>query len=70
MKLLRALLDGNGNVVTNEDLIKAVWGSNIGRVPSLYAYIRRLRQQIEITPSLPELIITHASVGYCYILKP
>ena len=63
-KLLEALMQRAGRVVSRELLIDAVWGVS-GDVESntLDAFIRLLRQKIDA--SGPKLLHTVRSVGYC-----
>lgn len=80
MKLLQALLAGNGKPVPYGVLLKAVWqiedASDTERSwerrknrPLLHTNILRLRQKIEMDARQPELIITVPRVGYCYVLR-
>jgi two-component system alkaline phosphatase synthesis response regulator PhoP len=64
-KLLRALVDRRGEVLTHHQLLELVWGRNVfltDRV--IYTHINNLRQKIEETPSTPALIIGVRGVGY------
>lgn len=74
LRLLLALLDGNGEVVPNKKLLEDVWESQVseeeGCSQLVQTNISRLRKKIEINPRQPELIITVQKVGYIYRLRP
>jgi DNA-binding response OmpR family regulator len=64
-KLLRALVDRRGEVLTHHQLLELVWGPNVvltDRV--IYTHINNLRQKIEEAPSAPALVIGVRGVGY------
>ena len=69
-RLLSILLHKVGRVVTHEDLIREVWGTeketNLG---SLKLYIHYLRQKIEDQPKKPYYLLAEWGVGY-RLLKP
>jgi DNA-binding response OmpR family regulator len=63
-KLLRALVDRRGQVLTHDEIITAVWGEGTfltDRV--IYTHVNNLRQKIEVTPGAPTLIIGVRGVG-------
>ena len=65
--LLWVLISNAGRVVTRDDLIDEVWGTDyVGDTKTLDAHIRRLRRRIEIEPSSPRRIVTVRGVGYKY----
>ena len=64
-KLLRALVDRCGQVMTHDQIIAAVWGEGTfltDRV--IYTHVNNLRQKIEVAPSQPALIVGVRGVGY------
>jgi DNA-binding response OmpR family regulator len=64
-KLLRALVDRRGQVLTHDEIIAAVWGAGTfltDRV--IYTHVNNLRQKIEVTPGAPTLIVGVRGVGY------
>jgi two-component system KDP operon response regulator KdpE len=64
-KLLAALAQKAGHVVTHQALLRRVWGPGYeGRRQYLKLYIWYLRQKIEADPSKPEIILTERGVGY------
>jgi two-component system, OmpR family, response regulator len=81
MKLLRTLIDANGQAVSYDELIRAVWldkdGAGAGVKVSqtdlfrsaLFANISRLRKKIELDRTTPQLILTVQHVGYRYHLS-
>ncbi len=63
--LLRALAEHANQVMLHEQLLTAVWGAEYrDDLDYLRAYIRYLRQKIELDPARPQLIITSSGVGY------
>jgi two-component system KDP operon response regulator KdpE len=63
--LLHELATHANRVMLHEELLTAVWGSEFRNdLDYLRAYIRYLRRKLESEPSHPQLIITHAGVGY------
>jgi len=66
-RLLSCLLENRGWVVTHEQLLRKVWGSNyFGDKSYVKLYIRYLRQKIESDPGNPRWILTERGVGYRY----
>lgn len=64
-KLLAALVQGAGDVIPHETLLRRVWGAeHENRRQYLKLYIWYLRQKIEADPSHPKLILTERGVGY------
>jgi DNA-binding response OmpR family regulator/signal transduction histidine kinase len=64
-KLLRALAQHAGMVLSHEVLLERVWGPGYGHeVDFVWVYIRRLRRKIEPDPSRPRFILTVPGVGY------
>ena len=58
-------MENPGRVLTRDVLIDRVWGSDyFGDTKTLDVHIKRLRTQIEVEPSKPQLITTIRGVGY------
>lgn len=63
--LLYTLALDAGQVVSVDDLLARVWGTEyVGEPQAVYVYIRWLRAKIEETPHHPRRIITVRGVGY------
>lgn len=68
--LLSILLRKVGRVVTHEDLIQEVWGTEKeASLGSLKLYIHYLRQKIEDQPKKPYYLLAEWGIGY-RLLKP
>jgi two-component system response regulator RegX3 len=64
-ELLTLLLDNAGRVLTRDQLIDRVWGSDyVGDTKTLDVHIKRLRSRVEDDPSRPSRIITIRGLGY------
>lgn len=64
-ELLHVLLANAGRVMTRDQLIDRVWGSDyVGDTKTLDVHIKRLRAKVETDPSAPERIITIRGLGY------
>jgi two-component system response regulator RegX3 len=65
--LLEYLLRNTGRVLTREQLIDRVWGSNyVGDTKTLDVHVKRLRAKIEPDPSAPRHLLTVRGLGYKY----
>lgn len=63
--LLRLLSRNSGKVLTHNQIIQELWGTEIEPDPSyLRVYILQLRRKIEKDPSTPRILITEPGVGY------
>lgn len=63
--LLVTLMRSSGQLVTHDDLLRAVWGEQYeGDYSVLRVNISRLRQKIEENPRRPTYIVTVPSEGY------
>jgi two-component system KDP operon response regulator KdpE len=63
--LLACLAEGDGKVVTQSQLLTAVWGpANVNDVQYLRVFIGHLRQKLEPDPAAPTRIVTEPGVGY------
>lgn len=64
-ELLEFLLRNSGRVLTRNQLIDRVWGSDyFGDTKTLDVHIKRLRSKIEIDPANPVIIHTIRGLGY------
>ena len=64
-ELLEMLVRNAGRVMTREQLIDRVWGSDyVGDTKTLDVHVKRLRTKIEENPSKPELLVTLRGLGY------
>jgi two-component system, OmpR family, KDP operon response regulator KdpE len=63
--ILRILIQHAGKVITHQQLIRSVWGSNIGVASHLLRVnISNLRRKIEADPARPRYLVTEPGVGY------
>jgi two-component system KDP operon response regulator KdpE len=64
-KLLTALAQHRGKVLTHRHLLREVWGAAHVESPQyLRIYMRTLRRKIEIDPARPQWLLTEIGVGY------
>lgn len=64
-EVLSRLVRESGKVVTQEKLLKEVWGSlAVEESHYLRIYIKQLRKKIETNPAEPRHILTEPGVGY------
>jgi two-component system KDP operon response regulator KdpE len=64
-KLLVALVQRAGRVVTYKDLIDEVWGARYAQqVQTLRVYMAQLRRKLEKEPAHPKYLLTETGVGY------
>lgn len=64
-RLLSILMRQAGRVVTHEDLIREIWGTEKDTsLGSLKLYVHYLRQKIEISPKKPRYLLAEWGVGY------
>jgi two-component system KDP operon response regulator KdpE len=64
-RLLQALAQHAGNVVTHQQLLKEVWGlPHEHDAHYLRIFVRKLRHKIERDPSRPRILRTELGVGY------
>ena len=64
-KLLAALIQHRGKVLTHRQLLREVWGAAHVESPHyLRIYMRSLRQKIEDDPARPRHLLTEIGVGY------
>lgn len=70
-ELLAVLVEHAGRVLTRNQLIDEVWGSDyVGDTKTLDVHIRRLRGRIEDEPQQPRRIRTVRGVGYRFADRP
>ncbi len=63
--ILRVLVQHAGKVLTHQQLIRQVWGSDFeAEAHLLRVNISNLRQKIEADPARPHFIVTEPGVGY------
>ena len=66
--LLACLAESAGKVVTQAQLLTAVWGpANTEDVQYLRVFVGHLRAKLEADPSAPRLIVTEPGVGYRFV---
>ena len=66
-ELLEVFLLNADRVLTRDQLIERVWGSDYyGDTKTLDVHVKRLRAKIEAEPANPERLITVRGVGYRY----
>ena len=66
-RLLAALTENRGLVLSRDKLLELVWGIGYGGAgDQVKLYIRYLRQKLEVDPAKPELIETVRGFGYRY----
>ncbi len=64
-KILRALVESRGKVVTIDELLRRVWGADVfltDRV--IYTHVNNLRAKLEPDPSAPRFIVGVRGLGY------
>jgi two-component system, OmpR family, KDP operon response regulator KdpE len=63
--LLEILATNVGSVVTRDQLLKAIWGSNERKyITYLRVLVRELREIVETDPDRPQFLATEWGVGY------
>jgi two-component system, OmpR family, KDP operon response regulator KdpE len=64
-KMLSALAREPGRILTEEQMVAAVWGRESFPQPqSLRAHVRQLRHKLERDPSRPRYLVTESAGGY------
>jgi two-component system KDP operon response regulator KdpE len=64
-RLLEVLARNLGLVVTQEQVMRQVWGpERMDDTRRLRSYIKMLRQKIEPDPARPRVLVTETGVGY------
>jgi two-component system KDP operon response regulator KdpE len=68
-RLLAMMVTNAGRVLTNPQLLRAVWGpSNTDNGHYLRIYMGHLRHKLEDDPTQPRYLITETAVGYRLLL--
>jgi two-component system KDP operon response regulator KdpE len=66
-RLLSLLVERRGWVLTHDQILSHVWGSNhLGDRNNVKLYVWYLRQKLEANPSRPRWILTKRGIGYCF----
>ena len=66
-RLLHALMENRGRIVTRQMLLEKVWGYDFeGEHQTISVHVRWLREKIEVDPNNPRHIITVRSRGYMF----
>jgi two-component system KDP operon response regulator KdpE len=65
-RLLACLVEHAGQVLSHEQLLDRVWGTEYESIESVKLYIGYVRKKVEREPGNPELIQTVRGVGYRY----
>ena len=69
--VVETLVRHPGRLVTQRQLLQAVWGPHYGTETGyLRVYLARIRQKLEPDPSRPRYFITEAGVGYRFVDAP
>lgn len=64
-EVLKVLANDAGRVLTNRQLLRAVWGPGYDQETHyLRVYVGQLRRKVERDPSRPEHLLTEPGVGY------
>lgn len=65
MRLLTAMIEDKGKVLTHRQLLNKVWGAAyVERPHYLRIYVKRLRDRLEDDPAQPKWFLTEVGVGY------
>lgn len=70
-RLLRALVENRGRVLSREALIERVWpdGAEYVEENALSVTVKRLRDKLEDTPSKPRYLKTVYGIGYTWAVN-
>lgn len=69
-RLLVCLAGGHGLVVTQDQIIREVWGPDrVTDTRGLRSYVKMLREKIEPDPARPRFLVTEPGVGYRLIVE-
>ncbi len=64
-RLLVALIERAGQVVTHSELLKAGWGhGKLDQQHYVRIYVTGLRRKLELDPAQPQYLLTETGVGY------
>ncbi|MES2295464.1 MAG: two-component system response regulator KdpE [Pseudomonadota bacterium] len=68
-KLLSVMVNNAGRVVTNPQLLRAVWGpAHVDNAHYLRIYMGHLRHKLEENPAQPRYLVTETAIGYRLLL--
>ena len=62
--LLQFLVAHPGTAFSREELLQQVWGWSVGDQSTVTVHVRRLREKVEVDPTMPERLVTVWGVGY------
>ena len=62
--LLQFLVSHPGTAFSREELLQQVWGWSFGDQSTVTVHVRRLREKVEVDPTMPERLVTVWGVGY------
>ncbi|MDI6601565.1 MAG: response regulator transcription factor [Thermoanaerobacteraceae bacterium] len=69
-ELFLLLIETGGGVVTREEILNKLWGTNFyGDTKTIDVHIRRLREKLGDDPSCPRYIATVWGVGYRFVME-
>jgi DNA-binding response OmpR family regulator len=63
-ELLAFMASHPRRVFRREELLEHVWGYTVGDTATVTVHIRRVREKIEVDPSIPKHLVTVWGVGY------
>ncbi len=66
-KLLAYLVQQRHRLISHEELLNKVWGTELGSLDSLKWYISSLRRKLGDNPESPYFILNEPSIGYRYV---
>ncbi|MBI4299085.1 MAG: response regulator transcription factor [Chloroflexi bacterium] len=65
-RLLAYLVQHRQRVISHDELLNRVWGTELGSLDSLKWYVSSLRRKLQVDPGLPQLIVNERGLGYRY----
>ena len=64
-EVLQALMDRPAELLSRQELLRAIWGDSAYRDPrGIDVHVRHLREKLEAVPERPELLLTVRGLGY------
>ena len=66
-RLLTFLALNSDRVITHDELLERVWGTDSGSLDSVKWYVASLRKKVEQDPQNPQLIVSVRGLGYRYL---
>src|SRR5918994_723059 len=63
-ELVLFLVSHPGTAFSREELLQQVWGWSFGDQSTVTVHVRRLREKVEVDPTMPERLVTVWGVGY------